>query len=259
VLHLTAKTQQATGSLKAIELIMRSLASLTIQIYMAANGNGTSSGGNETTDEYNLFKIKTSVKAFLVDLLEYMRTQLAEMGRFLDAHGRKTPRSHNNNNSTNSKKFKLDTEASTSGGGAAASIIIDDDDDDDDDDNDKRPEPSQFCLAILRQIAAKRKPLEDLIDMLVELIDEITAGLALANFSVDSESDESDSDDDDDDDEEEEEDEDEEEDEEESSLRVTSTSGSQSSSSSSSGLSSTSSPHEAVMTSARRQVKKKGF
>jgi hypothetical protein len=78
--NIQTKSQQALGSLKLIEIVMQSLASVCIQIYSA--------GVNNEAEEYTLFKMKVNVKTFLSEIHEYLKKQLSDMIQFKAAHGR---------------------------------------------------------------------------------------------------------------------------------------------------------------------------
>jgi hypothetical protein len=81
IIHsILMKSQQATGCIKLIEIVMQSLASVCIQIYTA--------GVNNEAEEYTLFKMKVNVKTFLSEIYEHLKKQLVEMIQFVALHGR---------------------------------------------------------------------------------------------------------------------------------------------------------------------------
>ena len=79
--NIDLKSSQILGSIKAIYLLIAST-------MHAESGMQTPAASTiRDSDEYNMFKFKFELKKFLVEIVDYLRLQMAEMSTFIGANG----------------------------------------------------------------------------------------------------------------------------------------------------------------------------
>ncbi len=82
--NIDFKSSQILGSVKAIYLLVSSNLSATGEQPVPAD----SPSASHNTDECSLFKFKLELKAFLAEIIDYLRVQMVEMNSFLTDQSR---------------------------------------------------------------------------------------------------------------------------------------------------------------------------
>jgi len=81
--NIDFKSSQILGSIKAIYLLISSNQTPSTSHQQTSTDLPLTESSTTITEEYNLIKFKLELKAFLVEIIDYLRVQMAEMNSFL--------------------------------------------------------------------------------------------------------------------------------------------------------------------------------
>ena len=183
--NIEFKLSQMVGNTKAIYLILLTI-STSSSLSMLVNEN----------DDYNFYKFKLEIRNFLIEMLDYLRIQQADMNSFLivqSKNGQKdeeiTDTKETSDEEKHSKKLKLDDEAEktkvTTGASASSptSLRSNNSSDSNSDHAVTLGSKNPIHMQIMRQVEYKKKHLDHIIQVLVQTINFLSTSLSDSPFA----------------------------------------------------------------------------
>lgn len=145
-------------------------------------------------DDYNFYKFKLEIRNFLIEMLDYLRTQQADMNSFLIVQSKSGQKDvnvdENSDEEKTSKKLKLDDEVEkskvTASTSASSPTSLTSESASDSNSNQHvaaTNNKNTIRMQVLRQVEYKKKHLDHIVQVLVQTINFLSTSLSESPFA----------------------------------------------------------------------------